>query len=122
VCNDVNPGSLVGNRVNGGQRMKQERGEHPVSPKSGHGIKSSSTLPIAIEDGCGPSPFEIEAWLLLTNHLPCIPALPTGDAAFSARWTMIQRAMFPPRRDDYPHADWMNVSRHKHCTRRSGSA
>lgn len=36
-------------------------------------------------------PFEIEAWVLLPDHLHCIWTLPEGDADFSMRWRLIKR-------------------------------
>ncbi|HJW57753.1 MAG TPA: transposase [Burkholderiaceae bacterium] len=36
-------------------------------------------------------PFQIEAWVLLPDHLHCIWTLPAGDADFSTRWSKIKR-------------------------------
>ena len=36
-------------------------------------------------------PFQIEAWVLLPDHLHCIWTLPEGDADFAKRWSMIKR-------------------------------
>ena len=36
-------------------------------------------------------PFEIDAWVLLPDHLHCIWTLPEGDADFSTRWRLIKR-------------------------------
>lgn len=36
-------------------------------------------------------PFQIDAWVLLPDHLHCIWTLPENDANFSARWSMIKR-------------------------------
>jgi len=38
-------------------------------------------------------PFEINAWVLLPDHLHCIWTLPQGDANFSIRWSKIKRAV-----------------------------
>ena len=35
-------------------------------------------------------PFEIDAWVLLPDHLHCIWTLPAGDADFSTRWRLIK--------------------------------
>lgn len=35
-------------------------------------------------------PFEIDAWVLLPDHLHCIWTLPDGDADFSSRWRIIK--------------------------------
>lgn len=36
-------------------------------------------------------PFQIDAWILLPDHLHCIWTLPEGDADFAKRWGMIKR-------------------------------
>ncbi|HJV86276.1 MAG TPA: transposase [Noviherbaspirillum sp.] len=36
-------------------------------------------------------PFDINAWVLLPNHLHCILTLPAGDSDFSIRWSKIKR-------------------------------
>ena len=36
-------------------------------------------------------PFQINAWVLLPDHLHCIWTLPEGDADFAKRWGMIKR-------------------------------
>ena len=36
-------------------------------------------------------PFEIDAWVLLPDHLHCIWTLPLGDAEYSLRWAKIKR-------------------------------
>ncbi|MES2933646.1 MAG: transposase [Pseudomonadota bacterium] len=36
-------------------------------------------------------PFEIDAWVLLPDHLHCIWTLPQDDCNFSARWSNIKR-------------------------------
>ena len=35
-------------------------------------------------------PFEIDAWVLLPDHIHCIWTLPEGDADFSRRWSLIK--------------------------------
>jgi len=37
------------------------------------------------------SPFSIDAWVLLPNHMHCIWTLPEGDNNFSQRWSSIKR-------------------------------
>lgn len=37
------------------------------------------------------TPFDIDAWVLLPDHLHCIWTLPRGDADFSVRWSAIKR-------------------------------
>jgi len=36
-------------------------------------------------------PFDIDAWVLLPDHLHCIWTLPQGDANFSIRWSLIKK-------------------------------
>jgi putative transposase len=36
-------------------------------------------------------PFDIDAWVLLPDHLHCVWTLPPNDADFSTRWAMIKR-------------------------------
>jgi putative transposase len=36
-------------------------------------------------------PFEIDAWVLLPDHLHCLWTLPLGDNNYSARWAIIKR-------------------------------
>ena len=35
-------------------------------------------------------PFQIDAWVLLPDHIHCIWTLPDGDADFSSRWRIIK--------------------------------
>lgn len=35
-------------------------------------------------------PFQIDAWVLLPDHLHCVWTLPVGDADFSTRWRVIK--------------------------------
>lgn len=36
-------------------------------------------------------PFDIDAWVLLPDHLHCLWTLPEGDAGFALRWSKIKR-------------------------------
>jgi len=45
----------------------------------------------AIQQARTTLPFQIDAWVLLPDHLHCVWALPEGDANFSARWAIIKR-------------------------------
>jgi putative transposase len=45
----------------------------------------------AIEQTRSRRHFEIEAWVLLPDHLHCIWTLPPGDSDFSIRWTQIKQ-------------------------------
>jgi putative transposase len=73
-----------------------------------------AALRTAIENVRKARPFEIDAWVLLPDHLHCIWTLPEGDADFSTRWMMIKCAVSLACRDDYHHAGWMSASRRKH--------
>jgi len=57
-------------------------------------------------------PFEIDAWVLLPDHLHAIWTLPTGDADFGKRWSMIKRHVTKHcarlKRDE-----WLNDSKRK---------
>ncbi|WP_329604345.1 REP-associated tyrosine transposase [Undibacterium griseum] len=48
-------------------------------------------LRLAIQKTRLTHPFEIDAWVLLPDHLHCIWTLPQHDANFSVRWSMIKR-------------------------------
>lgn len=45
----------------------------------------------AIRQTRATHPFDIDAWVLLPDHLHCIWTLPEGDADFSIRWAKIKR-------------------------------
>jgi len=57
---------------------------------------------------------QVDAWVLLPDHLHCVRTLPDGDAGFSTRWMIIKRAVSLACREDYRRADWMNASKLKH--------
>ncbi len=40
-------------------------------------------------------PFEINAWVVLPEHMHCIWTLPEGDDDFSSRWREIKKAIYP---------------------------
>lgn len=50
-----------------------------------------SALRAAILEVRSTHPFEIDAWVLLPDHLHCIWTLPEGDADFSTHWQLIKR-------------------------------
>ncbi|MCT4702957.1 transposase [Enterobacteriaceae bacterium H20N1] len=37
-------------------------------------------------------PFEIDAWVILPDHMHCIWTLPAGDSNYSARWREIKKS------------------------------
>ncbi|MNZ34887.1 Transposase IS200 like protein [compost metagenome] len=45
----------------------------------------------AIQDVRNTRPFQIDAWVILPDHLHAIWTLPEGDADFSNRWRLIKR-------------------------------
>ena len=45
----------------------------------------------AIQQARTTLPFQIDAWVLLPDHLHCIWTLPEGDSNYSARWAIIKR-------------------------------
>lgn len=59
-------------------------------------------------------PFEIDAWVLLPDHLHCIWTLPADDGDFSSRWMIIKRQVSLACRDLYLRTDWLSPSRQKH--------
>lgn len=55
-------------------------------------------------------PFDIDAWVLLPDHLHCIWTLPPGDADFGTRWAIIKRYVSthcPRLKND----KWLNKSK-----------
>ena len=47
----------------------------------------------ALEDVRQSRPFEIDAWVLMPDHLHCIWTLPDGDTDFSTRWAIIKSSV-----------------------------
>jgi putative transposase len=83
-------------------------------------------------------PFEIDACVVLPDHLHCIWTLPSGDHAYSQRWRLVkflvtealpgERGIWQPRfwehtirddRDFRQHVDYLhfNPVKHRHVTR-----
>jgi putative transposase len=59
-------------------------------------------------------PFMIDAWVLLPDHLHCLWTLPSGDANFALRWSLIKRSVSLACAGLYHRADWMTDSKIKH--------
>ena len=59
-------------------------------------------------------PFEIDAWVLLPDHLHTIWTLPPDDARFALRWQQIKRHVTLCCGDQLHKAEWMNESKTKH--------
>jgi putative transposase len=72
-----------------------------------------SALRTAIETVRVVRPFEIDAWVLLPDHLHCVWTLPEGDADFSNRWMKIKRAVSLACRDEFHREEWMTASKSK---------
>ena len=53
-------------------------------------IREVARLRDAVRTTKAAHPFEIEAWVVLPDHLHCMWQLPAGDADFSQRWRMIK--------------------------------
>lgn len=60
-----------------------------------------NALRLAIQKTRLTHPFEIDAWVLLPDHLHCIWTLPQGDANFSVRWSMIKRLVSQACADEF---------------------
>ena len=58
--------------------------------------------------------FDIEAWVLLPDHMHCIWTLPENDSDFSRRWGLIKAKFTKQSRARLHNETWMNQSRHKH--------
>jgi len=39
-------------------------------------------------------PFQIDAWVVLPEHLHCVWTLPSGDSDFSTRWRLIKSGFY----------------------------
>ena len=63
--------------------------------------------------------FQIDAWVLLPDHLHCIWTLPDGDADFSTRWSRIKRHVTQVCGHRIARQDWMTRSKriHRESTR-----
>ena len=59
-------------------------------------------------------PFIIDAWVLLPDHLHCIWTLPSEDADFATRWSLIKRRVSVACSGQYKHAEWLTASKKKH--------
>jgi len=51
-----------------------------------------SALRRAIQHVRHARPFDIDAWVLMPDHLHCIWTLPDGDTDYATRWSMIKSA------------------------------
>lgn len=53
-------------------------------------VEEIAHLRRAVMDTRAERPFEINAWVVLPDHLHCVWTLPEGDADFSTRWGAIK--------------------------------
>jgi putative transposase len=58
--------------------------------------------------------FDIEAWVLLPDHLHCIWTLPEKDSDFSKRWGLIKAKFTKQIKTRLHNETWMNQSKHRH--------
>jgi putative transposase len=63
-------------------------------------------------------PFQINAWVLLPDHLHCIWTLPEDDYNFSMRWSLIKRNVSFNCSSQYENNQWLTSSKRKRreCT------
>lgn len=54
------------------------------------GAAARTALRQAITEVRLDRPFQIDAWVLLPDHLHCIWSLPEGDADYSTRWRLLK--------------------------------
>ena len=71
-------------------------------------------LRVAIESTRTRYPFEIDAWVLLPEHLHCIWTLPPDDADFATRWGQIKRRVCLSCGEQFRRYEWLTSSKRKH--------
>ncbi|GMR20536.1 MAG: transposase [Gammaproteobacteria bacterium] len=74
---------------------------------------SRQALRRAIHDTRTHHPFEINAWVLLPDHLHCIWTLPENDHDFSRRWGLIKAQFSKAMKSQLHIEQWLNPSRRK---------
>jgi REP element-mobilizing transposase RayT len=52
-----------------------------------------NVLRLALQNVRAKRPFDIDAWVLMPDHLHCIWTLPEGDSDYSTRWAQIKRTV-----------------------------
>lgn len=58
-------------------------------------------------------PFDIDAWVLLPDHLHCIWTLPGESSDYSLRWNLIKSGFSKRAKSFFHIEEWMNESRKK---------
>ena len=69
----------------------------------------------AIEQTRETHSLEIEAWVLLDDHLHCIWKLPEGCSDFSVRWRLIKQRFTKHTKSLFHKNEWMNSSSQVGC-------
>ncbi len=59
-------------------------------------------------------PFDIDAWVLLPDHLHCVWTLPKEDDDFATRWKLIKSRFSRLARESLHRKEWMSPSKSKH--------
>ncbi len=59
-------------------------------------------------------PFDVDAWVLLPDHMHSIWKLPESDNNFSMRWSLIKSGFSKRTKSLYHKQEWMNDSKQKH--------
>lgn len=52
-----------------------------------------SALRVALQNVRATRPFQIDAWVLMPDHVHCIWTLPDGDVDYSTRWALIKNSV-----------------------------
>ncbi len=76
--------------------------------------QSRLILRSVIEDVRRDYPFDINAWVLLPDHLHCIWTLPPADNDFSKRWGLIKAGFSKRAKPIFHRDDWLNPSKIRH--------
>ncbi|MCX7204927.1 MAG: transposase [Proteobacteria bacterium] len=70
-----------------------------------------AALRLAITKTRMAQPFQIDAWVLLPDHLHCIWTLPENDSDFSNRWRLIKREVSVACGPNYLNPDLLSYRR-----------
>jgi len=73
--------------------------------------ESRAALRAAIEETRAQHPFQIDAWVLLPDHLHTIWTLPDGDADYPKRWGLIKALFTKQVKSNYHDPLRMNESK-----------
>ncbi|MFC5479203.1 REP-associated tyrosine transposase [Massilia suwonensis] len=71
-------------------------------------------LRLAVQNVRARRPFEIDAWVLMPDHLHCVWTLPEGDRDYSTRWAQIKRTVSRFCGEDMLVGHPVSESRRKH--------